>query len=200
MLDLIPTASDLQSANADYRCRCNGHADESTAILSSEETPADFVESYEAYTLDQEIQRADDAARAELAATFTAAKAAVGNARIRLSRSVIVGDASGERADKLEYYCTIETHAARAFGVGVSPAAALADAIDELDKNIGRRFGGFRIDGVATVESLPHRTRSEALSIARRIVLDAAYLDGAVEFALPGIVDERGRSIPIIAA
>src|SRR5947209_10714480 len=100
MLDLNPTPADLQSANGDDHCRAGGHLDESTAFLAGEEITADVLAEIET---DRAIQTADEAAIGELQATFAAAKEAIGTARVRLTRSVVVSDETRERTAGTEY-------------------------------------------------------------------------------------------------
>jgi hypothetical protein len=188
-LDVIPTG---------FFARANGHPDESTVILGSETPPADFAQVLDEIDTDRSIQAADDAHRSELASAFARAKALIGLATIQIGRQITRDDQGGKPEDRAEWFCII---ANGGVGFGPSANAAVDEALAALDKRAGIAcvFGGYRIPGVAIIFSYTHRTRDEALAIARRIALEPAYLDGAVEFLMPGILDERPKRIAIAA-
>lgn len=176
-----------------------GFADELSpaglAVAYPAEIPAAVLAEIEA---DRAVQAADDSHRNELAAAYSRAKTMVG-AEVHIKRTVEICDYSGRPVSRIEWTACI---GCTGLGAGAGPDAAVDAALVNFDRQqkIAPSFGGFTVAGLATVLALPHRSQADALAMVRRIAADTAYLTAAIEFQLPGIIDERPAPVVIAVA
>lgn len=182
----------------------SGRACESAAALADvdDDTRAlayfsEFEQGLDAFADDMACQRADDAHARELAAAVHTAKHAAGVATVTVSRTLEVAG----KGRRIVYHARIDAHDTCHFGAGDTPAAAVENLLQRLDEALLRpEFGGFKVAGLAFVSGFPHRTKDEALQIARRIAIDPAYLDAALSVHLDGLTDLRPRPAAAAAA
>jgi hypothetical protein len=183
-----------------------GRACESAAALADLDDDSralayfsEFEQGLDAFADDMACQRADDVHARELAAAVATASESAGVANVTVSRTLEQGKAKATR--RVTYHARIDAHDTCHFGAGVTPAAAVENLLQRLDEATLRpEFGGFKVTGLAFVSGFPHRTKDEALQLARRIAIDPAYLDAAVAVHLDGLTDLRPRPAAATAA
>lgn len=192
--DLSITA--LADASGEYVARSSGHMDELTA---TDHSPADHspeeVESMlaglEEWYDDQATQQSDACAVEQMRRARAYARTAIGPAaRVALSRQVRLAD-----DDQVSYAWTCRltgaTPGASYCGEGASPTEAVDAAVADLDaRELAERFGGYSVRGVLVLGAF-HRPRAQARELARRFALDGEYLNSALAYGLPGVIDER---------
>jgi hypothetical protein len=150
---------------------------------------------------DQTISAADDVTRNELAAAYARAKELAGTAKVKLGRQVTSDDYDGKGPRCEVTWTAIIDHGS--FGVGDSPDEAVDAALANLDKTAGIKAtasGGYFIPGKAIVTAATFRTPAEALALARRVAVNAEYLDALVRFKVPGVRTADGDTTPPVSA
>lgn len=158
---------------------------------------SEFEAGMESYADDQACQRADDSHVRELAAAVDAARPLAGVADVAVSRTIEHSSKIGRR---VVYHARLDGRDACHFGSGDAPAAAVENLFEQLDgRYLVPAFGGWRVKGVALILSAHDRSKDDALALARRIVLEPAYLDVAISLHMPGVTDERQRPAPAAA-
>jgi hypothetical protein len=192
----ISAARQLPDENVTLLIPC-GRAAETAAALADvdDDTRAlaywgDFEQGLDAFADDMACQRADDVHARELTAAVATACESAGVANVAVSRTL----EQSKAGRRITYHARVDGHDCCHFGAGDTPAAAVESMLERLDAGkLTGAFGGFRVTGVAFVGGFPHRSRDEARMIARRIVLDPAYLDAALSVQLDGLTDLRPR-------
>jgi hypothetical protein len=176
-----------------------GYLDEGSALLADADyspSPADWAEVAD-LMVDQAVSEADNHVRDMLCELRTDAIAEVGNVRIRVDRSVIL-DGTGEF--RVQWMVSVGNVAA---GIGGTPDEALTDCLRCVDASKGITpipTGGYKVAGLASILGAPYRSDAEALQHARRMACNVEYLDAAIVWQCPGILDNRQPATSVGAA